>query len=82
VPPICDKRIVELSNSAWTQLANNEWIYFIPKSEGITILCKDRPPIDMVVQDVGKLGIHANCKGSGKYLLQTLSILTNYTARY
>ena len=82
VPPICD-RIVELSNSVWTQLANNEWIYFVPKSEGITILCKDRPPIDIVVQGDGKLGIQAYCKGFGKSaLFQTHSIVNMDTAGY
>jgi len=80
VPPICD-RIIELSTSVWTQLANNELIYFVSKSEGITILCKDRPPIDIAVQGVGKLGIHASCKGSGKFaLFQTHSILDMDTA--
>jgi hypothetical protein len=47
-------------------LANNEWIHFVPKREGITILCGDRPPIDIVVSGIGKLGINANCKGFGK----------------
>ena len=83
VPPSCDKRIVELSNSIWTQLANNEWIYFVPKSEGITILCGDRPPIDIVVSGIGKLGINSNCKGFGKSaLFQTHSILNLNTAGY
>jgi len=83
VPPICDRRLVELSNSVWTQLANNEWIYFVPKSEGITILCEDKSPIDIVVQGIGKLGIQANCKGFGKSaLFQTHSILNMDTAGY
>jgi len=83
VPTICDKRVVELSNSVWTQLANNEWIYFVPKSEGITILCGDRSPIDIVVSGVGKLGINANCKGFGKSaLFQTHSILNMGAAGY
>ena len=48
-PPSCDKRVVESSNSVWTQLANNEWIYFVPTSESITIVCMDKPPVDVTV---------------------------------
>jgi len=76
VPPICDKRVVEISNSVWTQLANNEWIYFIPSRESVTILCIDKPPIDVTLSGIGKLGISPNCKGYGKTaLFQTHSIL-------
>ena len=32
VPPSCDKYVVEISNSVWTQLANNSWVYFVPTS--------------------------------------------------
>lgn len=53
VPPSCDKRIVEISNSVWTQLANNEWIYFVPTSDSITILCMDKHPIDVIVSGIG-----------------------------
>jgi hypothetical protein len=70
VPPSCDKRIVEISNSIWTQLTNNEWIYFVP-----TILCMDGPPVDVIVSGIGKLRISASCKGFGKAaLFQTHAI--------
>ena len=83
VPPSCDRRIVEISNSIWTKLATNEWIYFVPKSEGITILCGDRPPINIEVSGIGKLGINANCKGFGKSaLFQTHSILNPDASGY
>ena len=75
-PPSCDKRVVEIFNSVWTQLANNEWIYFVPKSEGITILCRDKPTVDITVSGIGKLGIYTDCKSFGKSaLFQTHSIL-------
>jgi hypothetical protein len=68
-PPSCDKRVVEILNSVWTQLANNEWIYFIPTSESVTILCT-------LVAGVGKLGIITDCNEYGKSaLFQTHSIL-------
>ena len=76
VSRICEKRIVEISNSVWTQLANHEWIYFVPSSESITILCMEKPPVDVIVSGIGKLGINANCKSYGKSaLFQTHSIL-------
>jgi hypothetical protein len=60
VPTICEKRVVEISNSVWTQLENNEWIYFVPTSESVTILCSDKPPTDVIVSGIGKLGINVN----------------------
>ena len=76
VPPSCDKRVVEISNSVWTQLRNNEWIYFVPTSESVTKLCTDKLPVDVIVSGVGKLWISTNCKGCGKSaLFQTHSIL-------
>jgi len=63
VPPSCDKRVVEISNSVWTQLAKNEWIYFVLSSESVTILCMDKPPFDVIVSGTDKLGISASCKG-------------------
>jgi hypothetical protein len=60
----------------WTQLENNEWIYFVPTSESITILCSDKAPIDILVSGIGKLGIHENCKGFGRSAhFQTHAIL-------
>jgi hypothetical protein len=75
VYPSCEKRVVEISKSVWTQLENNEWIYFVP-SESVTVLCIDKPPADEILSGIGKLGISANCKGFGKLaLFQTHSIM-------
>jgi hypothetical protein len=83
VPPSCERRVVEISHSVWTQLANNEWIYFVPKSEAITILCGSRPPVDVTVSGIGKLGIDAQCKGFGKSaIFQTHSIVNADTKGY
>ena len=30
LPSVCDTRLVRLSNTVWTQLTNNSWIYFAP----------------------------------------------------
>ena len=74
--PSSNKRVVEISNSVWTQLTNNEWIYFVLLSESVKIICTDKPPVDVPVSGIGKLGIRANCKGYGIFaLFQTHSIL-------
>jgi hypothetical protein len=76
VSPSCDKRVVELSDSVWTQLTNNEWVYFVPTSDDIRILCMDKPPVDVIMSGIGKLGISAICKGLGKSaLFQTHSTM-------
>jgi hypothetical protein len=41
----------------------NEWIYFIPSSESLTILCPEKEPIDVVLTETGKLTIRSSCKG-------------------
>jgi hypothetical protein len=65
------------------QLASNEWIYFVLKSEGITVLCGEKPSVHITVSGIGKLGISANCKGFGKSaLFQTHSVLNVDSASY
>ncbi|PNF33602.1 hypothetical protein B7P43_G14522 [Cryptotermes secundus] len=63
ISPSCEKRIAELSDSVWTQLENNERIYFIPTSEGIAILCNDRNPAEVALTWIGKLRMNTNCRG-------------------
>jgi hypothetical protein len=79
----CDKRVVEISNSVWTQLEKNEWIYFVPTIESITILRTDRAPTDVTLTGIGKLGIVAGCRGYSKSaLLQTHSVSTINGTKY
>jgi hypothetical protein len=52
----------------------NKWIYFIPSSESITILCPEREPIDVTLTVTGKLSIQSSCKG---YSLTALLTTTN-----
>jgi hypothetical protein len=55
---------------------NNEWIYFVPISDSVTIPWVNKYPADITVSRIGKLGTGANCKGYGKStLFQTHSIL-------
>jgi hypothetical protein len=76
IPASCDKRVVELSNSVWTQLDSNAWIYFVPRSERITILCRGKPPVGITISGIRRLGLSPECKGFGKSVLfQTHSVL-------
>jgi hypothetical protein len=75
VPPRCDKRLFEISNSVWTQLTNNVWINFVPSSKSIIVRCVGKPPVDVIISAIGKLQICGNCKGFGESaLFQTPSI--------
>jgi hypothetical protein len=83
IPDSCDKRVVDLLHSVWTQLSSNAWVYFVPRSETVTILCGERPPVDVVITGIGKLLIEANCKGYGKSaLFQTHSVSNLDTPGY
>ena len=72
IPKSCETRVVELTNTVWVQLMNNQWIYFAPGMDSVTILCNDKEPIDVVLKGVGKLSIDSGCKGySTSAVLQT-----------
>jgi hypothetical protein len=64
IPKISDSRIVQLTHTVWTQLEKrNEWIYFVPRSDSITILCPEENPTDVLLTGTGKLSIQSGCKG-------------------
>ncbi|PNF43656.1 hypothetical protein B7P43_G18122 [Cryptotermes secundus] len=66
IPKVCDTRVVQLTHTIWTQLENrNEWIYFIPMRDSITILCPNKEPLDVVLTSTEKLTIRPGCKGYG-----------------
>jgi hypothetical protein len=65
LPSVCDTRLVKLSHTLWTQLANNTWIYFAPHSDTITILCRNENPVYVSLKGAGKLQVHPGCKGYG-----------------
>jgi hypothetical protein len=84
IPKICDTRIVQLTHTIWTQLEQrNEWIYFIPLSDSISILCPDKDPMDVTLTGTGKLTIQPNCKGySLTALLATKDVMQVNTTKY
>jgi hypothetical protein len=78
IPKSCETRIVKLSNTVWVQLLNNEWIYFSPTVDSVTVLCGEKEPIDVTLKGVGKLHMNSGCKGySSTALLQTSFTVTN-----
>ena len=82
LPPVCDTRLVRLSNTVWTQLTNNSWIYFAPHPDIMTILCHNNNPVDVRLKGVGKLQVHPGCKGySTSTLLYGSSIVGNTSAQ-
>jgi hypothetical protein len=63
IPKNCDTRLAQVKNTIWTQLDNNEWLYFAPVAKRVTVLCNDRDPLDVTVTGVGKITLHERCKG-------------------
>jgi hypothetical protein len=58
------------------KLANSKWTYFVSSSASFTLLCMDKPPVDVFSSGNDKLWISANCNDYGKStLFQTHSIL-------
>jgi hypothetical protein len=50
--------VVQLKNTIWTQLDNNEWLYFSPTAESVTVLCNDKEPVAITLSGVGKFGLN------------------------
>jgi hypothetical protein len=84
IPKICDVRVVHVEHTIWTQLEQrNEWIYFTPFSDSVTIVCSDREPVEIQLRGTGKLSVNSGCKGySLTALLNTKSeFQANYTGK-
>jgi hypothetical protein len=71
-----DTRLVQVKNTIWTQLDDNEWLYFAPVTESVTVLCNDRAPLDVTFTGVGKMILYSGSKGySSVALLQTNTVV-------
>jgi hypothetical protein len=68
---------VQLKNTIWTQLDNNEWLYFVPTSESVTVLCNNKEPVDVTLSGVGKFGLKAGCKGYSLVALLQTNVIIN-----
>ena len=73
LPSSCEVHYVQVNHTVWTQISANEWVYFVPRKDSMTILCADRDPIDVPLKGAGRLSIDPHCKGySRAALLQPL----------
>jgi len=78
LPDSCEVHLVKLTHIVWTQV-NDEWIYYAPGTESMTVLRNDRDPVDILLKGAGKLVIDSTCKGYSKAaLLQPMrSVVAN-----
>ena len=79
LPNSCEVHFVQLTHTVWTPVNDNEWVYYAPGTDSMTVLCNDRDPVDIPLKGAGKLFIDSTCKGYSKAaLLQPMrSVLVN-----
>ena len=78
IPDSCETRLVRLSNTVWTQLASNSWIFYAPHTDVMTIVRHGNNPVDINLKGVGKLQLFPGCKGySTNALLYGSSVAGN-----
>jgi len=66
LPESCEVHFVQLTHTVWTQVKDNEWDYYTPGVDSMTVLCADRDPIDVPLRGAGKLMLDSTCKGYSK----------------
>ena len=49
----CELHYVQLTHTVWTQITDNEWIYYVPRRDNITILCAAGDPVDVPLKGAG-----------------------------
>jgi hypothetical protein len=84
LPKTCDVRVVHVDHNIWTQLEErNEWVYFTPISDSVTIVCQEQEPVEIKLTGIGKLNIDSGCKGYSLTALLTTTnqVQANYTGR-
>ncbi|XP_049798860.1 uncharacterized protein LOC126234052, partial [Schistocerca nitens] len=83
IPTNCVKKMISLERSLWTRLSTNEWLYIVPKEEGMTILCSSHPSQDVKLLGRGIIKFKKNCKGYGThiYIQSDKVIQSNYTRK-
>jgi hypothetical protein len=69
LPESCEVHVAQLTHTAWTQVEDNEWVYYTPGADSMTVLCADRDPIDVLLRGAGKLILDPTCKGYSKAAL-------------
>ena len=81
LPSSCELHYVQLTHTVWTQITDNEWIYYVPRRDSITILPAGRNPVDVPLKEAGRLSIDPVYRGySRAALLQPVGQISQ-TAR-
>jgi len=76
LPDSCEVNFVQLTHTVWTQVSDNEWIYYTPGVDSMTVLRADRDPVDIPLKGARKLLIDPICKGySRAALLQPMRVI-------
>ena len=47
LPENCEVHVVKLTHTVWTQVYDNEWVYYTQGVDSMMVLCTDRDPIDV-----------------------------------
>jgi hypothetical protein len=77
-PLECETRLVRLSNTVWTQLNNNSWIFYATQQEVMTIVCPYNTPTDVHLHGIGKIHLRSGCRGySPNTFLYGTSVMGN-----
>jgi len=60
LPESCETKCIQPTNNVWTKINGNDWIYYVPGQDSITMLCKSRHSADAPVKGAGELVIETN----------------------
>jgi hypothetical protein len=76
LPDSCEVSVVQLTHTVWTQVNDNEWVYYTPGTDSMTVLCADQDPVDVFLKGAGRLTLDPTCKGYSKAaLLQPVRVI-------
>jgi len=76
LPGSCEVNLVQLTHTVWKQIYDNEWIYYTPGVDSLTVLCADRDPGEVPLKGAGKLTLDPTCKGYRRAaLLQSVGVI-------
>jgi hypothetical protein len=59
IPTSGSQRVVEINQTVWTQLDDNEWLYVAPRPEVLTVLRSKHEPSDIEIVGNGKLKLQS-----------------------
>jgi hypothetical protein len=78
IPSSCSQRVVEINQTIWTRLDDNEWLYVAPRPDVLTVLRSKYEPSDTEIVGTGKLILYSTCKAYGpRFLVQARTIMSS-----